>query len=245
MTLRQKQDLIEAFTRASQKYNEVYYPGIDAINNMDGVKLDKVETKSITVTDGTYKTDLKMEAYSVMLVQLSKNSQNSNNSKTVFLSSATYKGNLGGLAGADAKCQALADTAGIGNTPAKQRSFKAWLSDSKTAVKDRFTHAIAPYKLVNGKIIASNWTDLVDGALAAPISITEKGKSVSTFRFVWTNTNSQGDRADTSASLSCADWNTAERSVGRTGSSAHAIDIWTYSRSFHCGLPERLYCVEQ
>ena len=44
--------------------------------------------------------------------------------KTVFVSSQTYDGNLGGLAGADAKCQGLADAAGLKGT------FKALLLDS-------------------------------------------------------------------------------------------------------------------
>jgi hypothetical protein len=53
--------------------------------------------------------------------------------KKVFLTSQEYTGNLGGLAGADAKCQALADAAGIGGT------FKAWLSDSTLDPIHRFS----------------------------------------------------------------------------------------------------------
>ena len=42
--------------------------------------------------------------------------------KTVFVTSATYDGNFGTLANADANCQGLADAAGLGGT------YKAWLS---------------------------------------------------------------------------------------------------------------------
>src|SRR5215212_6677746 len=42
---------------------------------------------------------------------------------SVFLSSITYDGNLGGLSGADAKCQGLAAVAGLPGI------YKAWLSD--------------------------------------------------------------------------------------------------------------------
>jgi hypothetical protein len=44
--------------------------------------------------------------------------------RVVFITSAIYSGNLGGLAGADAKCQARADAStGV----AKGKVFKAWL----------------------------------------------------------------------------------------------------------------------
>src|SRR5207248_2675590 len=43
--------------------------------------------------------------------------------KRVFVTSVMYDGNLGGLAGADAKCQARATAASLSGT------YKAWLSD--------------------------------------------------------------------------------------------------------------------
>ena len=42
--------------------------------------------------------------------------------KRVFVTSANYTGDLGGLVGADSKCQALADSAGLDG------NYKAWLS---------------------------------------------------------------------------------------------------------------------
>ncbi|MCP3848848.1 MAG: DUF1554 domain-containing protein, partial [Gammaproteobacteria bacterium] len=47
-------------------------------------------------------------------------------SKTIFYTDTTYSGNLGGLAGADTKCQAAADS----QTPPVQGTFKAWLGVS-------------------------------------------------------------------------------------------------------------------
>src|SRR3989344_7858176 len=46
--------------------------------------------------------------------------------KYVFLTSTIYDGNLGGISGADAKCQARANTFNLGGT------WKAWISDSNT-----------------------------------------------------------------------------------------------------------------
>ena len=79
----------------------------------------------------------------------------------VFLSSATYDGNLGGLSGADAKCQGLATAAGLPGI------YKAWLSDGTSAPSTRFVPSSGPYQLVTGTPIAANFTDLTDGTLLA------------------------------------------------------------------------------
>src|SRR5262249_60557677 len=79
--------------------------------------------------------------------------------KLVFVSSTTYTGNLGGLSGADAKCQSLATSAGHAGT------FKAWLSDDVTDAKSRLTHSTMPYVLVDGTIVATGFTDLTSGTL--------------------------------------------------------------------------------
>src|SRR4051794_402552 len=75
-------------------------------------------------------------------------------SSCVFVSSALYSGALGGLSGADSKCQGLAAAAGLPG------SYKAWLADTTGAPISRFVHSTGPYRLVNGTTIAANWTDL-------------------------------------------------------------------------------------
>ncbi|MCA9638983.1 MAG: DUF4215 domain-containing protein, partial [Myxococcales bacterium] len=82
--------------------------------------------------------------------------------RRVFVTSTLYQGNLGGLAGADAKCQARAQAAGLPGT------FLAWLSDNTNNPNTRFTKSMGPYVLVNGTKIANNYTDLTDGTLLAP-----------------------------------------------------------------------------
>ena len=89
---------------------------------------------------------------------------------TVFVTSTSYDGNLGGLAGADAKCQDQADAAGLTGT------FKAWLSDAKGSPSTRFTRSAgAPYVLVDGTVIADNYAGLTSGSLEHPINQTETG----------------------------------------------------------------------
>jgi hypothetical protein len=121
--------------------------------------------------------------------------------KRVFVTSNIYRGDLGGLLGADAKCQALADAAGLGG------EFKAWLSAAGpgNSAADRLTHATGPYVRVDGVQVAANWTDLVDGLLSAPISIDEHGAPViSGTMGVWTGTNTAGRLQ--APNVICNDW---------------------------------------
>ena len=71
--------------------------------------------------------------------------------KTVFITSAKFKGNLGGLAGADDKCQAEADG------PASivpSGTYLAWLSDGTDSPDTRFTKSSHPYMLPDGTKLA-------------------------------------------------------------------------------------------
>ena len=89
--------------------------------------------------------------------------------RVIFVTSVTYTGNLGGLSGADAKCQGLATAAGLPGT------YKAWLSDEATSASSRLTHSTLPYVLVSGSTVAKNWTQLTSGLLAHAIDRTELG----------------------------------------------------------------------
>ena len=91
----------------------------------------------------------------------------------VFVSSTTHSGNLGGLSGADTTCQNLANAAGLPGT------YRAWLSDNTQSPSTRFATSTGAYALVNGVTIAASWTDLTDGTLASPITVTELGGAFS------------------------------------------------------------------
>ncbi|MDP3769884.1 MAG: PHB depolymerase family esterase [Candidatus Sungbacteria bacterium] len=161
--------------------------------------------------------------------------------KKIFISSAVYTGNLGGLSGADAKCQLLAKNAGLTGT------FKAWLSDSVTAAKNRVTHATITYKLANGITIANNWNDLTDGTLLTSLNITEQGTAVNAN--VWTNTKSDGTIRETSKIKTCGDWTatTGLNYIGYFGESKQTNIKWTDSGSqtWCTANSMRLYCIEQ
>src|SRR5207249_159884 len=90
--------------------------------------------------------------------------------KRIFVSSVTYSADLGGTAGADAKCQSLADAASLAGT------FKAWIADSCSHPTTRLTHSSGPYVLVNDTVVAADWTTLTTKLpLAHAINMTEKG----------------------------------------------------------------------
>ena len=92
---------------------------------------------------------------------------------TVFVTSTSTTGNIGGVAGADAICAAQANAAGLSGR------FLAWLSDTRGASPSaRFNKSLGAYRLVDGTQIASSYADLTDGRIAAPINLDEFGEPV-------------------------------------------------------------------
>lgn len=158
----------------------------------------------------------------------------------VFTTSSTWNGNLGGLNGADAKCQSAANSAGLLGT------FRAWLlSSSTTHISTRFENAstTAPFALPNGTKIADNWTDLVDGSLDAAINRNENGASAS--GYVWTNASATGSRLQNSSTYVCDNW--ASNASGRqadAGSSTSTSSSWGYITPRACDQSHSLYCFQ-
>ncbi len=172
--------------------------------------------------------------------------------KRAFITSLKYNGNLGGLAGADAKCQARADAAGLGGT------WKAWLSDSKTSASSRLTHSPLPYRLLNGTVLADNWAGLTSGSIKVEFRISETGQPVpyhpgggtggcswagGMFFFPWTATASNGDIWAPAGT--CSDWTTTGGSAG-VGLGGYSLSQWTqWCQNFPCTWESHLYCLEQ
>jgi hypothetical protein len=156
--------------------------------------------------------------------------------KIVFLTSTTHTGELGGVAGADAICQGLADAAGLFGT------FKAWISDDTSEPLSSFTHSSEPYVTVNGLLVAYNWTDLADsGHLRNEIVFDEEG--IYQGGEVWTGTNVFGQNY----SHDCNEWSyggiAADGYYGESASTSSAK--WTGHAANGCENLRRLYCFEQ
>lgn len=166
--------------------------------------------------------------------------------RRAFVTSATYNGNLGGLAGADGKCQTLADAAKLGG------SYKAWLSDEDNAPVTRFARSYQPYVMVDGTVIANDWDDLVSDSVRHAIDRTEKNTvvpfSTSTYpdyKVVWTGTDSNGFWWDDA--LTCNNWTTAaETSKAAYGDANASTYKWSiFATGGSCAFTFPLYCFEQ
>lgn len=170
----------------------------------------------------------------------------------IFVTSTRYNGNLGGLSGADVKCQDRANAANLGGT------WKAWLSDSTTSASSRLVHSSNPYKLLDGRVVANNWADLTGGTIQNPIEITELGTKLKppascswcAFGFPWTNTYTTGNIIyNTKDYKTCNDF-TSSADTGDTTSwrQGNAFDTTFWSRyqvSQSCIAASELYCFEQ
>ena len=170
--------------------------------------------------------------------------------RTVFVTSSTYDGNLGGLSGADDICQGFADGATIEGT------FKAWLSDSISSPSTRFIHSTNfPYILVDNTIIADNWEDLIDGSLQNSIGLDENGNDVTDYNYfdvqVWTGTESDGSTAFDNllwGGNDCAGWTSSNGGSGIYAFNWRVNSWWTFydQTSMDCfSGSARLYCFQQ
>ena len=161
--------------------------------------------------------------------------------KRVFVTADTYGSNLGGLAGADAKCQVAADAADLDGT------FMAWLSDGLNSPGTRFiTLSIGPYITVDGATVAGGYGDLTDGSLNVLINKTETGAPVGGRSNAWTNTTFAGSSTSQRASETCDFWFWQGASIsGHVGQWPLMDRNWTQSGLTSCSIDGHLYCFEQ
>ena len=166
---------------------------------------------------------------------------NDGNEKTIFVTSVSFKGNLGGLKGADAKCQAEAD--GLASI-VPSGTYMAWLSDGTNSPNSRFTKSPHPYLLPDGTKIAENYTDLTDGSIQHFINIDPTGKTVAQNPF-WTGTNEDGTTAQ--PFRTCTGWmDPIPNAYGMIGSTGHTLTSWSSQSLGRCNIQrQRLACFQQ
>ena len=120
--------------------------------------------------------------------------------------------NLGGLDGADAQCQTLADAAGAG-----AKTWRAYLSTSSVNARDRIGDG--PWHNAKGELIASTVDELHGDAnkIGKQSALTEKGEPVKgrgdtpNEHDILTGSNADGTVA---AGMTCEDW-TSNASTGK------------------------------
>lgn len=157
--------------------------------------------------------------------------------RRVFVSEAAGSAALGGLPGADARCQGYADAARLGGT------WKAFVGDSTSAPATRFAWAAVPYALLDGTIVANDAVGLQSGTLRAAIGVDECGQQVGNAE-VWTGLSS----ASATSGSGCADFTSdtvgaTYANVGLTGATDRR---WYATYLQYCDRTNvHLYCVEQ
>lgn len=162
--------------------------------------------------------------------------------RRAFVTSELYNGAaVGSLKSADARCANLADDQGWPDG----LKYRAWLSDSTTDARDRFTRGRGRLVLANGLILAQSWTALLAGQLDNPLDVTEASKTYQ--GGVWTGTRPDG--AAVPDSEHCDDWSTS--SITKTayyGYSDRTTAEWTMAIGFDqpsdCASPYALYCFQ-
>jgi hypothetical protein len=162
--------------------------------------------------------------------------------RRVFVTSHTYDGKLGGHVGADATCQSLAMSAGLGGT------WMAWISDSGSSPNRRFIKATVAYRLLDGTLVAATWTALASGnKLSAAIDRDQTGASLAGASTeaakTWTATATDG----TSDTDSCTQFTSnASGGSGEIGRLTSVDNTWTVASSAEaCSAAHHLYCFEQ
>ena len=166
---------------------------------------------------------------------------NERNEKAVFVTSVSFNGNLGGLKGADDKCQVQADD------PASivpSGTYLAWISDGTDSPNTRFTKSSHPYLLPDGTKIAENYADLTDGSIQHFINMDPTGKTVGVNPF-WTGTNEDGTTAQ--QLQTCTGWmDPITNARGMVGSTGHTSTSWSSYQQSRCNtIPNRLVCFQQ
>lgn len=160
----------------------------------------------------------------------------------VFKTSVKYLGDLGGIAGADAECNALAAS---GTVLLHQRTFRAWLTgvepDTAPAVRIQDHEFHGWYKLVTGARVARGWGDLTDGSIQQAIIVDERGDEEASSS-VWTNTAVDGTPT---GDIHCSDWSTTAGKGAVGTAKADVLDAeWTGFALSQCGSAKALYCFE-
>lgn len=156
-----------------------------------------------------------------------------------FVTSETWSGNLGGLAGADLKCKLAAEAAGLGGTGV----WIAWASTNSDNVRalDRLTSE-GPWHLVDGTVLAATKADVVDGVMSPALRRTELNQAIDAVNDrTWTGTRADG----ASAQYDCARWMSGNgNSAGTVGEANQSNGTWSNLGPESCNNLNRLYCFE-
>ena len=158
--------------------------------------------------------------------------------KRVFVTSTTYSGNLGGVSGADNKCQLHADAASLGGT------WKAWISGGSANAIDRIAD-VGPWYLVDRTTKVFNNKANLQTTPAFAIWSDETGAAPS-----WSGMSSPwsgSDEAGHDSGWDCNGWTSALTTDYATTGDANTDQAWGGATSgpIECDFTGALICFEQ
>ncbi|MCK6548423.1 hypothetical protein L6R52_21425 [Myxococcota bacterium] len=179
-----------------------------------------------------------------------------------FVTARETTGAMGGLTGADALCQAAAESSTQLPAASKQRTWRAYVSDTPTwqgtppAPVGDWVHARdrigrGPWLDLAGRVVAQDPSALVASGVAAASMIDEEGRSLSGAAHVWTATLPSG-LAETDQDNdflrfgfvrgACVGWTSdnmfAHAGAGRWDGSSS----WVSAEQLGCSARAHLYC---
>ena len=171
-------------------------------------------------------------------VSCSKDPIQSSGKNYIFVTgTSSFNGDLGGLAGADSKCQAAAVAAGLSGT------FKALISTSTTTASSRLGNG--DFYLLNGVKVISN------GDLANPLVKVDVLANGSTLDVgigheddVWTGSTNAG----ASTGTNCNDWSSSLSSAfGTRGDADDTLGDAVFNQKSNeaCNSTFSLYCFSE
>lgn len=173
--------------------------------------------------------------------------QPSNLFHTIFVTNQLYNGNLGGLAGADAKCAAQAVLGS--KTSSLSGTWRAVLSSDVGNAKDRIALSQG-YSIKNtkGETISLVATNLWNGNLSNAIQYSADGVAPinGPNLTAWSGSNADGNRIQIGSAqeTTCSSWtDSSSSSDGVFGNVNVADSSWIYFDQDSCSLPKRLYCI--
>lgn len=154
--------------------------------------------------------------------------------KRVFVTSSSFDGNLGGVAGADGKCLVSAVAAGLGG------DWKAWISDANVDARDRLAD-VGPYYLVDRETEVFASKAALSADPLAPIALDERGRRIDAATFVWTGTRPDGAKLPER----CGDW-TSSVTTGAIGCPlGTGVMNFSSCNESPCDRFGAIYCFEQ
>lgn len=158
-----------------------------------------------------------------------------------FVSSTEYDGDLGGIAGANAKCQARAEAANLGG---RWFAVLSWEDGTVDLDADLQADDLTAYRTVTDTTITTACNRLWDTTvnLAAAINVDETGAAGALGTDVWTGSTNAGN---VNSGNTCSNWTSNAGGVNGAFGTRTAVDgNSTAAGTQACNLTAHLYCVE-